>query len=95
MTLNQEYNYDSRLKSANELVTKHPERFSVIGPDRWLYQGSKGETYEINTDLLTCTCADHIYRCMGQSDKPCKHLIAVSIIQEDIKNLIHKVMESN
>jgi len=95
MTLNQEYNYDSRLKAAKDLVKLHQERFSAISTDRWTYQGSKGETYEINTEIQTCTCADHIFRCMGQSDKPCKHLIAVSILQEYIKNLIHKVIESN
>jgi len=92
MTLNQKYNYDSRLKSANELVLSHPERFSAIGPGKWLYQGSKGETYEINTDLLTCTCADHVYRCMGLSDQPCKHLIGISIIEEDIKKLVNEVL---
>lgn len=95
MTLNQAYNYDSRLKAAKDLVKLHPERFSALNSDKWTYQGSKGETYEINTEIQTCTCADHIFRCMGQSDKPCKHLISVSILQEGIKEIIKKVIKSN
>jgi len=82
MTLNQEYNFIKRENAAFELVKMHQERFSKIGYNnsRWTYEGSEGETYEVNMILQTCTCKDHTLRNMGLSDQPCKHLIAVSIL---------------
>jgi len=88
MTQNQVYDYDSRHRSALDLIKDSKHLFSSIGPDKWTYKGSKGETYEIDTKLKTCTCPDHVYRCMGHSDQPCKHLIVVSMLEETLKKIV-------
>ena len=82
MALNQVYDAEKREAAASELIEEHQERFSRVSKDgsRWTYEGREGETYEINMALTTCACKDHTLRNMGLSDQPCKHLIAVSIL---------------
>jgi len=82
MALNQVYDFEKREKAAQDLIKENLEKFSKVSKDgsRWLYEGSAGENYEVNMHLQICTCKDHTLRQMGQSDQPCKHLIAVSIL---------------